>query len=72
MTIIHSGDIMCTCINLSYKNSHYFGRNMDLDYSFNEKIIIVPKNYFIKLKKEKEIKSHYSFIGIGTIINNLI
>ena len=61
---------MCTCINLSYKNSHYFGRNMDLDYSFNEKIIIIPKNYFIKLKKEKEIKSHYSFIGIGTIIDN--
>ena len=61
---------MCTCINLSYKNSHYFGRNMDLNYSFNERIIIVPKNYLFKFKKEKEIKTHYSFIGIGTIIDN--
>ena len=61
---------MCTCINLSYKNSHYFGRNMDLNYSFNEKIIIFPKNYLIKFKKEKEIKNHNSFIGIGTIIDN--
>lgn len=61
---------MCTCINLSYKNSYYFGRNMDLNYSFNERIIIVPKNYLFKFKKEKEIKTHYSFIGIGTIIDN--
>ena len=45
---------------------------MDLDYSFNEKIISIPKNYLIKLKKEKEIKSHYSFIGIGTIKDKLL
>ena len=70
MSIIHSGDIMCTCINISYKNNHYFGRNMDLNYSFNERIIIVPKNYLIKFKNEKEIKNHYSFLGIGTIIDN--
>mgnify|MGYP003323119008 CR=1 FL=1 len=43
---------------------------MDIDYSFNEKIIIVPKNYKIKFKIEKEITKHYAFIGIGTIVNN--
>lgn len=61
---------MCTAININYKNNYYFGRNMDLDYSFNERIVIVPRNYKIAFKKEKEITNHYSFIGIGIIINN--
>ena len=61
---------MCTCINVFKNNSSFFGRNMDLDYSFNEKIIITPKNYLIKFKKEKSIKTHFAFIGIGTIIDN--
>lgn len=60
---------MCTCINV-YANHTYFGRNLDLDYSFNEQIIITPQNYKIKFKKEKEIDNHYAIIGIGTIINN--
>lgn len=61
---------MCTCINIFTNNKNYFGRNMDLDYSFNEKIIITPKNYLIKFKKEKSIKNHFAFIGIGTVIDN--
>ena len=60
---------MCTCINITGKNS-YFGRNLDLDYSFNERLIITPSNYTIKFKFQKSITSHYSFIGIGTIIDN--
>ena len=60
---------MCTCINV-YANHTYFGRNLDLDNSFNEQIIITPQNYKIKFKKEKEIDNHYAIIGIGTIINN--
>lgn len=61
---------MCTCVNILKNEKNFFCRNMDLDYSFNEKIIITPKNYIIKFKKEKSIKSHYAFIGVGTIIDN--
>ncbi len=60
---------MCTCINVIANNT-YFGRNLDLDYSFNEKIIITPRNYLINFKKSDPIINHYALIGIGTVINN--
>ena len=60
---------LCTCINIAGKNS-YFGRNLDLDYSFNERLIITPRNYKINFKFQESIVNHYSFIGIGTIIDD--
>lgn len=43
---------------------------MDIEYSFNEKVIITPRDYIIKFKKEKTINNHYALIGIGTIVDN--
>ena len=60
---------MCTCLNIKGVYN-YFGRNMDITHSFNEKIIITPKNYIFNFKKEKRINNHYAIIGVGTIINN--
>ena len=60
---------MCTCIFLKGTSS-YFGRNMDIHYSFNEKIIFVNKDYQIDLKKEKELILKYSILGIGAMVNN--
>ena len=48
---------MCTCINLK-TNDQYFGRNLDLEYRFNEKVVITPRNY---------IKNKYSVIGMATV-----
>lgn len=61
---------MCTCINVLMNNNTLFGRNMDLDYSFNEKIIITPRKYNIKYKKVSENNKHYAILGIGTVIEN--
>ena len=60
---------MCTCINVIGKKG-IFGRNLDLSYSFKEKVIITPQNYQIKFKHEKEINKHFAFVGIGTVIDN--
>lgn len=60
---------MCTCIMLKNKTT-LFGRNMDNYFSFNEQIVIVPKNYNITFKNETNIESHYAIIGMGTIIDN--
>jgi len=60
---------MCTCINITGR-SGFFGRTLDLDYSFNEKVIITPRNYIIDFKCEKSIFSHYAIVGIGTIVEN--
>lgn len=61
---------MCTCIMIKNNNNTFFGRNMDIVDSFNEKIILIPRNYQINLKKERKISNHFAIIGMGTIINN--
>lgn len=60
---------MCTCISLTTKD-HYFGRNMDIEYYFNEKVVITPKNYLFTLKADKSFKTKYAMIGMATVVNN--
>ena len=57
---------MCTCINFKTKDN-YFGRNLDLEYRFNEKVVITPRNYEFKLKNGNIINTKYSIIGMATL-----
>ncbi len=57
---------MCTAI--TYKtNNFYFGRNLDLEYSYNETVTITPRNYPLCFRNGTVIKDHYAMIGIATI-----
>ena len=59
------------CTGLRYMNdSFYFGRNLDLDYTFGQSIVITPKNYEIKFKHEKNITNHYAFIGVAVVVED--
>ena len=60
---------MCTCISLKTKDS-YFGRNLDLECRFGEKVVITPRNYEFKLRKEKTFKTKYAMIGMATVVDN--
>ena len=35
---------MCTAISF-LGNDHYFGRNLDLNYSYHESVTVLPRNY---------------------------
>ena len=57
---------MCTAI--CYRsNASYFGRNLDLDRGYGERVVITPRNYEIKMRCEKPIKSHYAMIGMACV-----
>lgn len=60
---------MCTCISYLSKD-HYFGRNLDLEYSYDESIVITPRNYLFEFKKTGPMRSHYAMIGVATVVNN--
>ena len=60
---------MCTCINLKTKD-YYFGRNLDLEYRFYEKVVITPRDYEFKLKVQQPFKTKYAIIGMATVIDN--
>ena len=58
---------MCTCI--TYENGDfYFGRNLDLEYSFGERVVITPRNYPLTFKKEAAMDCHYSMIGMASVM----
>lgn len=58
---------MCTCITYQ-KEDFYFGRNMDLEYSFGEKVVVTPRNYRFPFRCQKAMSSHYAMIGMATVI----
>lgn len=57
---------MCTCIDYQ-TNDHYFGRNLDLEYRFGEKVVITPRNYRFALKNGDIIFTKYAMIGMASI-----
>ncbi len=60
---------MCTAITYNTKN-HYFGRNLDLEYSYKETVTITPRNYNFKFRKVGEVTSHYAIIGMAYVADN--
>ena len=60
---------MCTAISIS-KYKHYFGRTLDLEYNYNENVIIVPRAYNLKFRYNQSNNNHFAFMGIGIIENN--
>ncbi|MBR0472049.1 MAG: choloylglycine hydrolase [Methanosphaera sp.] len=60
---------MCTAASFNSK-SHYFGRNLDLEFSYNETIVITPRNYTLPFRKEENIDTHYAIIGMAFVVEN--
>ncbi len=57
---------MCTAI--SFKTaSHYFGRNLDLEKSYGERVVITPRKFPLVLRHSSPVLSHYAMIGMATV-----
>ena len=57
---------MCTCITCE-NGDFYFGRNMDLEYHFGEQVVITPRNYVFRFRREPQLASHYAMIGMTSV-----
>ena len=57
---------MCTAISYKTKD-HYFGRNLDLEFSYEESITITPRNFPFTFRKENTMESHYAMIGVAYV-----
>lgn len=58
---------MCTAVTYKTKD-FYFGRTLDYEHSFGEKITITPRNFPFTFRKVEELKSHYAIIGMATVV----
>lgn len=60
---------MCTAITFK-TNDFYFGRNLDVERSYNERVVITPRNFELKMRCVEPLKVHYALIGMATVIDN--
>ncbi|MDK6502362.1 choloylglycine hydrolase [Lactobacillus crispatus] len=60
---------MCTSIIFSPQD-HYFGRNLDLEITFGQQVVVTPRNYAFNFRKMPEMKHHYAMVGIALDADN--
>ncbi len=59
---------MCTALRITAKDC-YFGRNLDIDCSYGEKVCIVPRNFGFKFRKAGEYRKHHAIIGMAAVVD---
>ena len=57
---------MCTAVTYKTKD-HYFGRNLDYEFSYSETVTITPRNYPFRFRATDPIKNHYAIIGMAFV-----
>ena len=57
---------MCTAVTYQTKD-FYFGRNLDMDYRYNEEITVTPRGYSFPLRNGMLLKTKYAMIGMATV-----
>ncbi len=60
---------MCTAVTYSTRD-HYFGRNLDLEFSYKETVTITPRNFPLRFRKVNDIEEHYAIIGMAYVMND--
>lgn len=60
---------MCTAIYYQTKD-HYFGRNLDIENSYNEEVTVTPRAFPFKYRCVPAQKTHYAMIGMATVSND--
>lgn len=57
---------MCTGVRFVDNNNNlYFGRNLDVEQSYGEKVMVTPRNYHIPMKHVEDITTSKAFMGMG-------
>lgn len=58
--------IVCTAITYQTKD-FYFGRNLDLERSYQERVTVTPRNYKFVFRNGIALEHHYAMIGMAAI-----
>lgn len=63
---------MCTALTLKTRDGYnLFGRNMDLAYSFNQKVTLIPRNFQYRDRVTGNMKKiKYAILGMASIIED--
>lgn len=59
---------MCTAITY-YKKDHYFGRNLDLEFSYHETVTVTPRSYPFHFRNGRSLNYHDAMIGMAYVVD---
>lgn len=59
---------MCTSLAMKTRD-FYFGRNLDLEYDFGQRVVITPRKLPVVFRRAGEMKSHYAMIGMASVVD---
>lgn len=59
---------MCTAVHLPGEPA-LFGRNLDLEYHYQEQVVITPRNYVFDLRCGGQLRQHHAMIGMAIAQN---
>lgn len=57
---------MCTAVTYQTKE-HYFGRNLDLEFSYGETVTITPRNDVFVFRNGTRLETHHAMIGVAYV-----
>ncbi|KRL87916.1 choloylglycine hydrolase [Limosilactobacillus ingluviei] len=61
---------MCTAVNFQTGSHHFFGRNLDLEISYGEQVVVTPRNYPFHFRQVAPLTHHYALIGMGIVVDD--
>ena len=60
---------MCTAATYKTKD-FYFGRNLDLEFSYHETVTVTPRNKVFALRHAGQLDHHYALIGMAFVVGD--
>lgn len=57
---------MCTAVTYKTKD-HYFGRTLDYDVSYQERVAVTPRNFPFQFRQAGKMEKHYAMIGMASM-----
>ncbi len=57
---------VCTCFG-----DRYFGRNLDVELSYGESVVIMPRSYVFNFRKVAPVKNPYAIIGMAKVVEGV-
>lgn len=59
---------MCMATTYTGKH-HYFGRNLDYEMSYGERVVVTPRRFVFDFRHEGRIDNHYAMIGMASVMD---
>ena len=57
---------MCTAVSFTTKD-HYYGRTLDLEYSLDEAVVVMPRRFSLSFRHVPRLDTHLAMIGTATV-----